>query len=139
EAFIEGTIRSLARDKWEAISRRLGEIVKGAELSWGVGAEYRSDLLSPAVSNDAALAGFAVETAREIGLAAGPSIPGMWGEDFALYQERIRGVFLNFGMGGPASVHSPFFAADPALLAPAAEYLSRLAEKALARLGSGQG
>jgi amidohydrolase len=135
EAVIEGTIRSLACDKWETIARRLGEIVKGAELSWGISAEYRSDLLSPAVSNDGDLAAFAAETAREMGLAAGPSIPGMWGEDFALYQERIRGVFLNLGTGGSASVHSPLFAADPALLAPAAEYLSRLAEKALARLG----
>jgi amidohydrolase len=135
EAIIEGTIRSLAGGKWEAIARQLGEIVKGAELSWGVSAEYQSDLLSPAVNNDGALAGFAAETAREMGLAAGPSIPGMWGEDFALYQERIRGAFLNFGVGGSANVHSPLFAVDPALLAPAAEYLSLLAEKALARLG----
>lgn len=134
EAIIEGTIRSLDSGKWEAIARRLGEIVKGAELSWNVAAEYRADLLSPPVSNDGALAAFAAETARDTGLAAGPSIPGMWGEDFALYQERTRGVLLNIGTGGPAGVHSPVFAADPGLLAPAAEYLSCLAEKALARL-----
>jgi amidohydrolase len=121
--------------KWEQIAERLGEIVKGAELTWGVKTEYHYGLGSPAVNNDAALTALAADTAREIGLTVGPVIPGMGGEDFALYQERIRGVFLNIGVGSPQGIHHPGFIADPEVLVPAAELLSRLAEKALSRLG----
>jgi amidohydrolase len=136
EAFIEGTIRSLETEKYKCIAERLGEIVKGVELTSGTRIEYTWNMSSPAIDNDSALAAFVADTARELGLTAGPSIPCMGGEDFSLYQQRIKGVFWNIGVDSPEGIHHPRFIADPAPLSSAASLLARLAEKALARLGS---
>jgi metal-dependent amidase/aminoacylase/carboxypeptidase family protein len=60
----------------------------------------------------------------------------MGGEDFALYQQRIPGVFLNIGVGSPQELHNPGFIANPAPLSSAAELLAVLAKQALARRGA---
>jgi amidohydrolase len=134
EAFVEGTIRSLGTEKFSRIAERLGEIVKGVELSSGTSIEYRWRMSSPAVDNDPALTEFVAETARELGLPTGPSVPSMGGEDFSLYQQRVKGVFWNIGVGSPEGLHHPRFIASPAPLSSASSLLARLAEKALIRL-----
>jgi amidohydrolase len=134
EARIEGTIRSLGTEKYARIAERLGEIVKGVELTSNTRIEYTWKMDSPAVDNDPALTVFVADTARELGLGTGPSAPGMGGEDFALYQQRIKGVFWNIGVGSPEGIHHPRFIANPAPLSSASALLARLAEKALVRL-----
>jgi metal-dependent amidase/aminoacylase/carboxypeptidase family protein len=134
EASIEGTIRSLDTEKYRRIAERLGEIVKGVELTSDTRIDYTWNMGSPATDNDPALTAFVAETAGELGLTVGPSTPGMGGEDFALYQQRIKGVFWNIGVGGPEGIHHPRFIANPAPLSSAAALLAALAEKALGRL-----
>jgi metal-dependent amidase/aminoacylase/carboxypeptidase family protein len=134
EARAEGTIRSLGTEKFTRIAERLGEIVKGIELAAGVNIEYSWNRRSPATNNDPALTAFVADTARELGLNVGPSSPGMGGEDFAQYQQRIKGVFWNIGVGSPEGAHHPRFAVTLSPLSTASQLLARLGEKALARL-----
>jgi amidohydrolase len=134
EAIIEGTIRSLKTDSYKRIAERLGEVVKGVGLASGTAVEYAWNMGSPATDNDPALTVFVADAARELGLAVGPATPGMGGEDFSLYQQRIKGVFWNIGVGSPEGIHHPRFVANPAPLSSASALLARLAEKALSRL-----
>ena len=78
-----------------------------------------------------------IETAKSLGFPAAPAVLGMGGEDFALYQKTIPGVFWTIGVGSPQGIHHPGFIANPAPLSLAAELLAALAERGLWRLSSG--
>jgi metal-dependent amidase/aminoacylase/carboxypeptidase family protein len=134
EAKAEGTIRALGTEKFTRIAERLGEIVKGVELSAGVSIEYNWNMRSPATDNDPVLTAFVAETARELGLTVVPSSPGMGGEDFAQYQQRIKGVFWNIGVGSPEGAHHPRFAVNLSPLSTASRLLALIGRKALTRI-----
>lgn len=59
------------------------------------------------------------------------------GEDFAFYQEKIKGMFILVGTGKSYPLHHPEFQVDPAALLATSnllatigkEYLEKLAEK----------
>ncbi|MDR2510783.1 MAG: amidohydrolase [Spirochaetaceae bacterium] len=129
-AFVEGTIRALSTEKARHTVQRLSALCRGldahevtAEIDWWMDA--------PATNNNAELTRFAENTARELGFTVTEYTPTMAGEDFALYQEKIPGVFINFGVGSPHGLHHPEYRADPAGLASAARLLAALAEKTL--------
>ncbi|MDR2783735.1 MAG: amidohydrolase [Treponema sp.] len=136
EAFAEGTIRAAGREQFNAIMRRLERICKGVQEICGVQIDFHCVLNAPAVHNDGELVEFVKQTAQELGLKTGPSAPTMGGEDFAFYQERIRGVFWNIGVASPEPAHNPRFIANPAALGTASALLSAIAEKSLKRLSS---
>jgi metal-dependent amidase/aminoacylase/carboxypeptidase family protein len=60
----------------------------------------------------------------------------MGGEDFSMYQRRMRGVFFSVGVGSPRSLHNSSFIANPAPLASASALMAALARKALDRLAA---
>ena len=63
----------------------------------------------------------------------------MGGEDFALYQQRIPGVFWTIGVNSPQGIHHPGFIADRAQLSAAARLHAALARRSLKRLaGKGE-
>jgi amidohydrolase len=135
-AFAEGTIRTLSPKTREMMSKRLREVGEGVSLSSGARVEIDIENLSPATDNDPELARIVADAAKEIGMKVVPCAPGMGGEDFSLYQRRMRGVFFNVGVGSPRPLHNPAFVASPAPLASAAALMASLAEKALFRLSA---
>jgi amidohydrolase len=135
-ASLEGTIRTLGTELFAKLGDRLGEIANGVAIASGITVEYFWQMGAPATDNNVALTEFVAETARDLGLLVLPCEAGLGGEDFALYQQKIPGVFWYIGTGGDGykSAHHPGFRVDPAPLNTAAEMLTALAERALARL-----
>jgi amidohydrolase len=133
DALLEGTIRTLGTDQFRITAEQLGRVCRGVDEITGTSTEYTWLCGAPSVNNDGALTGFVAKTAEALGLPALPAIPGMGGEDFALYQERIPGVFFTIGVGSPQAVHHPAFRADPSHLHTAAEFLAELGIRALER------
>ncbi|SHI22253.1 amidohydrolase [Sporobacter termitidis DSM 10068] len=134
DARLEGTIRALGTEQYKSIAGRFGQLCRGVALATGTEIDYTWHLGAPATNNDPALTRFAAETAEGLKLTVVPDVPGMGGEDFALYQERIPGVFWRIGVGSPQAVHHPAFVADPAPLHTAATLLAALGKAALKRL-----
>jgi amidohydrolase len=133
EALLEGTIRTLGTEQFKLVALRLGEIAEGVARATGAKIDYFWELGAPATNNDPILTEFVIKTAGDLGLPVTPAKQSMGGEDFALYQERIRGVFWNIGVGSPQAVHHPGFIANPESLHTASELLAALGERALKR------
>ncbi|MDR2795326.1 MAG: amidohydrolase [Spirochaetaceae bacterium] len=133
EALLEGTIRTLGTDQFKTVAERLGRICGGVDRISGAVTEYIWQCGAPSVDNDAALADFAAKTAESLGLTVMPAIPNMGGEDFALYQQRIPGVFFTVGVGSPQTTHHPGFRANPSPLGAAAGFLAELGIRSLER------
>ncbi|MDR1575744.1 MAG: amidohydrolase [Treponema sp.] len=133
EALLEGTIRTLGTEQFKTVAEQLGRICRGVDEIAGTVTEYNWLCGGPSVDNNAVLADFAAKTAESLGLTVMPAVPGMGGEDFALYQERIPGLFFTVGVGSPQAVHHPGFRADPAPLHTAAEFLAELGIRSLVR------
>jgi amidohydrolase len=134
EALMEGTIRSLGKDKFKEIAEKLGQIARGIGAATGTAIEYLWELGAPSVNNDPALTGFVRETAQSLGFPVKPCASGMGGEDFSIYQEKIPGVFLFIGVGSPQAGHHPGFAANTGYLHRASELMAALGKGALNRL-----
>jgi amidohydrolase len=134
DAFMEGTIRALDTDLFKNAAERLGRIAEGVGRSTDTQIEYQWRLDAPSTNNDPTLAEFVAGIAKSLGLPVKSGIFGMVGEDFALYQERIPGVFWTIGAGSPQAEHHPGFIADTASLHSASELLAALGKAALNRL-----
>ncbi|MDR3255351.1 MAG: amidohydrolase [Synergistaceae bacterium] len=137
EAFAEGTIRTLNRATRELVLARLSEIAAGVAGAAGVEATVETKNRCPATDNAPELVEFVTRVAEALGMPVVPCVPDMSGEDFALYQERVRGIFFSLGVGSPRPIHNSAFIANPAPLESAANLMATLAEKSLERL-SGQ-
>jgi amidohydrolase len=133
-AKLEGTFRAFTDEKLDWIARRLRECCDAAAQTMETDVDFSWRVCTMATNNDAALSEFAAETARGLGLTVIQGRPVMGGEDFALYQKRIRGVFWTIGVQSPQGVHHPGFIADISLLSTAARFSAALARESLARL-----
>jgi amidohydrolase len=134
EALLEGTFRAFTDEKLVWIAKRLGELCRATEEALELTVDFTYGRYTAATNNDAALSEFAVETARSLGLTVIPARPVMGGEDFALYQKRIPGVFWTIGVNSPEGTHNPGFIADMAQLSTASGLFAALAQRSLARL-----
>jgi metal-dependent amidase/aminoacylase/carboxypeptidase family protein len=130
-ALLEGTIRVFDKSQGERISERLKKICAGIALASGAEIDIAISQIASPTNNDRALIELVIATAREQGRPVVPSEPQMLGEDFALYQEKIPGVFVQFGVASPSGLHSPQFTADTSRLAEAAELLCEIAIRSL--------
>ncbi|MDR1944048.1 MAG: amidohydrolase [Synergistaceae bacterium] len=136
EAFAEGTIRTLAAKTRERVAKRLSELGEGVARSSGTEFVVNLENRCPPTDNAPELVDIVARTAKELGMPVVPIIPDMGGEDFALYQKRVPGVFFSVGVGSPRPLHNAGFVADPAPLAGAATLMATLAEKSLLRLSA---
>ncbi|WP_439235101.1 M20/M25/M40 family metallo-hydrolase [Lonepinella koalarum] len=75
---------------------------------------------------------FTLDVARRNGFEAKLVDASPIGEDFAFYQQKIAGVFIMIGSGGPYALHHPKFRVDDTALFPTANYLATLATEYLA-------
>jgi amidohydrolase len=134
EALLEGTFRAFTDEKLLRIARRLTELCRGTAEAAGLGIDFSWVQNTSATNNDPVLSEFAAGIARSLGLRVAPSPRIMGGEDFALYQKRIPGVFWTIGIRSPQGAHHPGFIADMAQLSTAARFLAALARGSLMRL-----
>jgi amidohydrolase len=134
EAILEGTFRAFSDEKLAWIAGRLREVCRatGEMLDAAIDFSYRC--CTQATNNDPALCAFAADTARSLGLGVVPAQLSMGGEDFALYQNRIPGLFWTIGVNSPEGLHHPGFIADISRLSTASRLLAALAQRSLARL-----
>lgn len=88
------------------------------ELSWSGSA--------PCVKNDAALCAVAREKATACGLRCVPILPAMVSDDFSVFAEKAKGIYLKIGTGIGHPLHHPMFCADPAAILPTARFLADL-------------
>jgi amidohydrolase len=133
-ALLEGTFRAFGDEKLIWTARRLEQVCRGVAEACDVQILFSWEMVTSATNNDPALTEFVVETAKARGLETAPAVQGMGGEDFALYQKIIPGVFWTIGVGSPQGHHHPGFIANPALLSTAAELFAALAAASLRRL-----
>ena len=133
-AWLEGTVRTFSQSARELIERRFRELLNG--LGTAFVAEIALDWQAgpPSVINDEAWVDFALAQAPVAGFEARRVTASPIGEDFAFYQQQLPGAFLMIGSGGPFALHHPEFRVDDRALFPTADYLAKLAVKALEQL-----
>ena len=133
-AFLEGTVRTLSPKTRAYIEKRIREQTEFIGKAYGVEAEVIWIAGPPATDNDPEWTEFAREIARKQGLGIEKPYPSLGGEDFAFYQQTIKGSFIQIGTGETYPNHHPKFEVDPAALSIAAEYVAELGIQAAARI-----
>lgn len=133
-AELEGTVRTLQAEDRKMVPERLEELAKGIAKAFRGTADFRWIPGPPATDNDPEWTEFAAEIAEKSGLRVVPAVPSLGGEDFAFYQQDLRGVYIQIGTGSSEPNHHPNFRVDPAALQGAAVYFAALAEQALRKL-----
>lgn len=133
-AYLEGTVRTLNPETRKFIPQRLSSIVKGLAQSFGATAELKWHPGPPATSNTREWVTLVTKTAQELGYETKEFPPDLGGEDFAYYQEKIPGAFINVGTGPSHPHHHPKFTIDTAALLPAAQYFAEIAKRSLGYL-----
>ena len=135
-AWLEGTVRSLCPRDRGRIKERIYALAEGIASAFGGTTEIDWYAGPPATNNDETWTELAKEEAISKNLYVVPAPASLAGEDFAYYQESIKGVFLLVGTGKGSSNHSPTFQVDPVALAPTAKYLASLCQRALEKLAN---
>ncbi|WP_140724441.1 M20 aminoacylase family protein [Pseudomonas sp. Hp2] len=129
------TVRAFLPEVRETLRRRIPVLAESIAAGFGASVEIEFPLGFPSVLNHAAETAFArqvaLETFGEAGVVPGLA-PRTASEDFAFLLQQRPGSFLFVGNGDSASLHSPRYVFDDAIIAPAASYWARLAERFLA-------
>jgi len=130
-AYLEGTVRTLNVNTRKLIPQKMEQIIKGIAQSFGARAELKWYPGPPATNNTAEWVNIALDVAKGVGYEVREISPGLGGEDFAYYQEKIPGAFINIGTGESYPHHHPQFAIDETALLLGAQYFAKLAQRAL--------
>lgn len=129
--YLEGTVRTLTEETRKYIPDKIKKIVEGISEGYGASAEFNWYPGPPATNNSKKWTDVAIKTAEEIGYKVEKISPKLGGEDFAFYQERIPGSFVNIGIGKGYSLHNPKFKVDKSAILRSSQYFEKLAERAL--------
>lgn len=135
-ATLEGTVRTFSAETRALIEAELRRILDGLAHTYNAKLALDWQPGPPSVDNTAEWADVALEVGEREGFEARRVDASPIGEDFALYQQTIPGVFVMIGSGGPHALHHPAFRVDDRALFPTAHYLHTLALTALDRLAS---
>jgi hippurate hydrolase len=132
KAYINGTVRTMAKATQAMVHKRLSEIVAGHAAAYNVTAELDYEYGYPATINDAEKTAFAASVAREISAQVDDARQyEMGAEDFSYMLEQRPGAYVYVGNGDSAGLHHPAYDFDDAA-APAGEsFFARLFERAL--------
>lgn len=130
-AYLEGTTRSLTITDRLRIKERIHELGTGIASAFGGSADIDWYAGPPATDNDPALTQIARQEATRLNLSIAEPPVSLAGEDFAYYQEKIKGLFLLAGTGKGSSNHSGTFMVDTKAIGITANYLANLCETML--------
>ncbi len=116
---LEGTVRTLDTELWEALPGLVDKAV--ASLVLGTGATYEIGYVQAIrpVVNDRSIVDLAARGIAELlgDEAIQPTEPSMGGEDFSSYLTEIPGALLRLGTSGSGhDLHSPGFTLDEATI-----------------------
>ncbi|MBE9913314.1 amidohydrolase [Paenibacillus donghaensis] len=139
KAVLEGTIRTFDEQVRADVLERFGQVVEGVAAAFGTSAGVRWIGGPPPVNNDEALARLGLEAAAAAGFQAVVAVPSPAGEDFAVYQRHVPGLFVFMGTAGTQEWHHPSFTLDEAAIPVSIRFFTELAELALAELRHGGG
>ncbi|MEF2245267.1 amidohydrolase [Paenibacillus sp. IITD108] len=126
-ALLDGTIRTFDEKVREDVLARFVQVTEGVAAALGAKAEICWTEGPPPVVNDWSLVKLADEAAAAIGLEIVRPVPSPAGEDFAVYQKEVPGLFVFFGTSGSKEWHHPAFDVDERALPFSAAYLSQIA------------
>ncbi|SIT79496.1 hippurate hydrolase [Yoonia rosea] len=132
KAYINGTVRTMAKSVQDMVEKRLTEIVAGHAAAYGVQAEVIYERGYPATINDPEKTAFAAAVAREIS----PDVDDarqydMGAEDFSYFLEKRPGAYVYVGNGDSAGLHHPKYDFADGAAPVGASYFARLVERAL--------
>ncbi|WP_136603720.1 M20 peptidase aminoacylase family protein [Paenibacillus dokdonensis] len=133
-AVLEGTIRTFDDQVRLQVLERFSQVVEGVSTGLGTRAGVCWIEGPPPVHNDETLAELGREAAAAAGLQAVVPVPSPAGEDFAVYQRSIPGLFVFMGTAGTQEWHHPAFTLDEAAIPVSIRFFTDLAERALNRL-----
>ncbi|MNJ47837.1 putative hydrolase YxeP [compost metagenome] len=139
QALLEGTIRTFDDGVRLQVLKRFGQVVDGVAAAFGTTASIRWIEGPPPVNNDPELAKLGLAAAVDTGYKAITPNPSPAGEDFAVYQREIPGLFLFIGTAGTHEWHHPAFDLDERALPVGISYFTRLSELALDYYSPGGG
>ena len=125
-AWLEGTVRSFSPADREKIKARIYELAAGIAAAYGGQADVEWIVGPPPTANDEELAQIARQIASTENLRVIPAPTSLIGEDFACYQEKMRGMFVIVGTGKSAALHNPHFCVAPGAIIPTVKYLHKL-------------
>lgn len=136
-AFAEGTIRSLYPEDRELAKSRLQTLAEGIGRDFGGSASIRFLEGPPATNNTTEWVDFVRDTARQCGLPFAEAPDSLSGEDFAFYQQKIPGAFIQMGTGIGPMMHNSHFAIDPETFRLSIPFSAELLRQALSNLPAG--
>ncbi|MFD1174928.1 M20 peptidase aminoacylase family protein [Paenibacillus puldeungensis] len=131
KALLEGTIRTFSEEVRREVLDRFTQIVEGIAAAFATTASIRWIEGPPPVNNDPVLADLGFAAAGATGYKAVAPIPSPAGEDFAVYQREIPGLFVFMGTAGPQEWHHPAFDVDEQAIPVSIAFFTELAELAL--------
>lgn len=131
DAYIEGTVRTLSKETRRLIPSKMIDIISGIAKGFGGEAEFIWHPGPPATDNDKNW----IKVCREVAIKSGYTLkelpPSLGGEDFAYYQEIIKGAFIHIGTGESHPHHHPKFTLDENAILKSAFYFKELAIEAI--------
>ena len=137
KAFAEGTIRSLYPEDRTMAKERLQTLAEGIGRDFGESASIRFLEGPPATNNTADWVDFVRATACQCSLPFAEAPDSLSGEDFAFYQQKIPGAFIQMGTGIGPMMHKSHFAIDPETFRQSIPFSAALLRQALAKLSAG--
>ncbi|EHB62528.1 M20 peptidase aminoacylase family protein [Paenibacillus lactis] len=137
KALLEGTIRTFDDDVRQQVLERFSQVVQGVAAAFGTKAAVRWIEGPPPVHNDRKLAKLGYAAADEAGYEAVLPVPSPAGEDFAVYQREVPGLFVFMGTAGTQEWHHPAFDLDERAISVSIDFFTRLAERALRHYHAG--
>lgn len=129
-----GTVRTFNKDTRDGIHMRMAEICKGIGSAFGAKVNFNWYPGAPATNNDPGLIRLTKDIAGEEGMNTIIGHPTMGGEDFACYQERIKGAFIEIGIGESYPLHHSKFKVDKSVLYSTAKLFAEIGEKSIKTL-----
>ncbi|TLS38702.1 M20 metallopeptidase family protein [Pseudalkalibacillus caeni] len=128
-----GTVRTLNPSLRQKIPEMMEKVIKGVTDGFGASYDFDFQFKFPSILNDDSLTDLAAQTADEV-LGEGQYKkvkPGMGGEDFAFYTEKVPAVFFRLGVGNDEMErfpgHHPKFDIDEKALPYGSAMLSQIA------------
>jgi len=134
EVMFGGTLRTHDVNVRAQVQQRVIHLVKSLVEASGAKADVNWTAGPPVLVNDENWATFSAGVAKEQGYKVRTADLHLGGEDFAIYLQNVPGAFVSIGSASEFGLHHEGFNPDEALIAPAANYFAKLAERALTLL-----